>query len=407
MSFEYGLSERSCQILLNGKMYSIDRSNPAWTQVVAVIDDPTTTPEQLLALITPRTMLEDRGGDGITIRGNQVFWWGEQLHNALAKRLVDVLQTGLDIDRWITLANNIYNNPFKESRDELFPWMERHNLFTTSDGCIIAYKWVTEEYLDCHTRTVDNSVGQVVWMPRKNVDSSRALCSSGFHFCSKEYMKFGSRLMLIKINPADIVSIPVNMAGKGRCWRYEVVEEVVNPSYDEFDGPQEPIKDFNTFSTYGLSDEDTEEVDPDTLVVSESTEEKKATYTPTDDNHVNIYLTEMGNKGKTVELVQEITGMSRTKARDAVLILPLTLGTVPKVEAIGYADRAKDLGSTIDIQPLCEPTVETLLHGTITRNRFTHLIGEHGSIAGIARHFNMSAGTISAWKKKLFMGGQS
>jgi hypothetical protein len=55
----------------------------------------------------------------------------------------------------------------------------------------------------------------------------------GLHFCSRDYLSHfgGERIMILKINPRDVVSIPVDYnAAKGRACRYEVIGELgVNP----------------------------------------------------------------------------------------------------------------------------------------------------------------------------------
>ena len=70
-------------------------------------------------------------------------------------------------------------------------------------------------------------------MPRNFVnDNKEETCSTGLHFCSREYAEgffgnSGDRMMVIKINPRDVVSIPVDYNNtKGRCSRYEVVGEL-------------------------------------------------------------------------------------------------------------------------------------------------------------------------------------
>src|SRR5690606_5095532 len=98
----------------------------------------------------------------------------------------------------------------------------------------LAYKRVRDNYLDWHSATFDNSVGKVVEMPggRYHVDSNRHnVCSYGLHFCSKDYLgnfwRGAGRIVVVKINPADVVSIPIDYNfTKGRTWRYEVVGEI-------------------------------------------------------------------------------------------------------------------------------------------------------------------------------------
>jgi hypothetical protein len=102
----------------------------------------------------------------------------------------------------------------------------------TDDGCFLAYKAVRNDYLDCYTGKVDNSVGQTPMMPRKAVDPDRRnQCSQGYHFCSLGYLASfsGNKIMAVKVNPKDVVAIPEDYNyTKGRTWKYEVVYEVAD-----------------------------------------------------------------------------------------------------------------------------------------------------------------------------------
>ena len=68
-------------------------------------------------------------------------------------------------------------------------------------------------------------------MPRNKVDDNRdRTCSYGLHFCSMSYLPayYGGRgrVLLVKIDPADVVSIPSDYDNaKGRAMRYQVVGE--------------------------------------------------------------------------------------------------------------------------------------------------------------------------------------
>jgi hypothetical protein len=97
----------------------------------------------------------------------------------------------------------------------------------------LAYKKVRDDYLDIHSGTMDNSVGQIVEMERNEVDDDKdRTCSAGLHFCSKDYLPHfgsgdGNRVVILKINPRDVVSIPSDYNNaKGRACRYEVIDEM-------------------------------------------------------------------------------------------------------------------------------------------------------------------------------------
>jgi hypothetical protein len=133
------------------------------------------------------------------------------------------------------------SNPSKRAVDELYGFLEKNNLPITPDGHFLAYKKVRDDYTDVHSGTMDNGVGQIVEMERNEVDDNKdRTCSTGLHFCSQNYLNHfgGERIVIVKINPRDVVSIPSDYNdSKGRACRYEVIGELgVNPE-DAFDKP--------------------------------------------------------------------------------------------------------------------------------------------------------------------------
>jgi hypothetical protein len=93
--------------------------------------------------------------------------------------------------------------------------------------------------MDIYSGTIRNMVGDTPSMDRSKVETDRNLtCSRGLHFCAHSYLdqaygrSSGYHLMVVKINPADVVSIPSDYNNsKGRCWTYTVVDEM--PNYDD------------------------------------------------------------------------------------------------------------------------------------------------------------------------------
>jgi hypothetical protein len=126
-------------------------------------------------------------------------------------------------------------NPSNTAINELYLFLESGNLPITEDGHFLAYKKVKNDYYDIYSGNFNNAVGQVLSMPRNQVnDNRKATCSRGLHFCSFNYLKaYNShnsntdRIMIVKINPKDVVSIPNDYNNtKGRTERYEVIGEV-------------------------------------------------------------------------------------------------------------------------------------------------------------------------------------
>jgi hypothetical protein len=188
--------------------------------------------DALRDLVEPKKAMVNFGNGYVSIVDNKVFWKGQPFHNALANRMIEMFQDGFPIDPMVRFMENLMENPSKRSVDQVYGFLEKNNLPITEDGYFLAFKRVREDYKDIHSGTFDNSVGQVVEMERNLVDDNPdSHCSSGLHFCSESYLgSFGSSrqpVMILKINPADVVSIPTDYNGaKGRCMRYEVVSQV-------------------------------------------------------------------------------------------------------------------------------------------------------------------------------------
>jgi hypothetical protein len=202
-------------------------------------------------VIEPKKVVLNYGQGNVSVQGEALFWKGREMHNALTSRMIAMLQEGFPIEPMVAFMENLMSNPSKRAVDELYGFLEKNNLPITPDGHFLAYKKVRGDYKDCHTGTMDNSVGQVVEMERNEVDDNKdRTCSTGLHFCSQSYLNHfsGERTVIVKINPRDVVSIPRDYNdSKGRACRYEVVGELgVNPE-DAFDKPvQENANTYNS-----------------------------------------------------------------------------------------------------------------------------------------------------------------
>lgn len=122
-------------------------------------------------------------------------------------------------------------NPRIESIELLCEWITRHNLSLNEDGCFFAFKGVRNDYKDCHSGTFDNSPNRVVEMPRKDVVfDPDTHCAAGLHVANINYAhSFGSKTMLVVVDPADVVSVPNDEnCAKMRVCRYRVVKDITD-----------------------------------------------------------------------------------------------------------------------------------------------------------------------------------
>ena len=183
-------------------------------------------------LMNPKQLLDQftYNSPRFEIKEGQVYFDGIMIHNHACTMMIDMAKKDLDITYLENFLINLYENPSNRAITELYGFLEAGKMPITPDGYFLAYKRINSEWKDIYSSTIDNSVGQVVTMPRGAVnDNSNETCSHGLHFCSYEYLKFFDvgRVVVVKINPRDVVSIPSDYNDtKGRCCKYEVLREL-------------------------------------------------------------------------------------------------------------------------------------------------------------------------------------
>jgi hypothetical protein len=172
-------------------------------------------------------------GPDVTITDDGVFYKNTQITTYLADKMLSFFRDGLPVAHYGLFLSNLMANPSRTSVQELFLFLEAADLPITEDGCFLAYKAVRSDFKDKHTGTFDNSPGaSVPRMERNQVDDNRNVtCSYGYHAAAYEYakgfMSHDGRMVAVKINPADVVSIPSDYGNqKLRCTYYEVMFEV-------------------------------------------------------------------------------------------------------------------------------------------------------------------------------------
>ena len=232
MSFPYLIQGSNLVVVIKNKPHTISKTHITYQKVVDAIKagDWQTVEDT----IDPKKVVINFGQGNVAIQGEKLFWKGTEMHGAIVNRMVQMLQDGFSVEPLVLFMENLMANPSFRAVNELYGFLERNNLPITPDGHFLAYKKVRDDYKDVYSGTFDNSVGQVVSMERNQVnDDKNQTCSAGLHFCSEGYLANfgGQRVMILKINPRDVVSIPTDYNNtKGRCCQYEVIGEVgVNP----------------------------------------------------------------------------------------------------------------------------------------------------------------------------------
>ena len=169
----------------------------------------------------------------VEVKNGKVLYQGEEVHGSISKRILEFMKKGLPFQPLVNFLNNLMENPSMQSQTELYDFLEHELLPITEDGCFLAYKAVRSDYMDKYAGTFDNRVGNVCEMPRARVDDNRSVgCSKGLHAGALNYVASygnadsGDRIVIVKIHPKDVVSVPSDCNHeKLRTCRYEVVGE--------------------------------------------------------------------------------------------------------------------------------------------------------------------------------------
>ncbi len=227
----YLLQGKNIILVVDGKSHTISKdTHMNYGKIVDALKSQDW--DALSDLVEPKKAIVNFGKGYVKIEDNVVFWKDKPFNNALSSRMIEMYQEGFPIDPMVRFMENLMANPSKRSVDQVYGFLEKNSLPITEDGHFLAYKKVRSDYKDIHSGTIDNSIGESPEMDRNLVDDNpNSTCSSGLHFCSETYLSsFGSHdqpVMILKVNPADVVSIPTDYNGaKGRCCKYTVIAQV-------------------------------------------------------------------------------------------------------------------------------------------------------------------------------------
>jgi len=228
MSYPYLIQGNNITVVIGNKPHTISKTHITYEKVKDAIK--TGDWDLVKDIIEPKQVVLNYGKGNVSVKGETLYWKGEVLNSGLAIRMIAMLQEGFPIEPMVNFMENLFQNPSKRAVDELYGFLEKNQLPITDDGYFLAYKKVRANYFDVHSGTMDNSVGKIVEMERNKVDDNKdQTCSTGLHFCGQSYLSHfgGERVVIVKVHPADVVSIPSDYNGaKGRACRYEVIGEV-------------------------------------------------------------------------------------------------------------------------------------------------------------------------------------
>lgn len=267
-----------------GTSATITAADPNYGSVVQAIlgvTDHAYSGEEVMALINPtlrlRALTDElrRVSERITYADGW-FYDSRPMENALTKHIEKMYVAGdRNWQRYARFLDNLALNPSERSKRHLFRWMERHEVVLTEDGHLLMWKAIRGDGRSSHGGAafvdgvlvegrIPNKVGSVISMPRERVDPERgSACSFGLHVGNKTYAEWflrqqcggiTGRIVMCKVHPRDVVSVPSDDSQKVRTCRYEVTDVSAStqfgPTYAEGDGDYEKDSWLRTWDVY-------------------------------------------------------------------------------------------------------------------------------------------------------------
>ena len=264
MSVPFMWVDGNLTLVLNNRTYQVLPDHINYKMIIEAL--PTATADELLEIVDVEKAVATFSDGLVEIKNGQVTYEGEVVHGSISKRILEFMSKGLPFQPLVNFLNNLMENPSMQSQKELYDFLEHEHLPITEDGHFLAYKAVRSDYKDKYRGVFDNSVGKICKMQRAKVDDDRARgCSDGLHAGALNYVagygsvESGDRIVIVKINPRDVVSVPSDCnCEKLRTCQYEVVGEyqgeLLKPLYSA-NFSEDEYADYEDDENYDLDSE--------------------------------------------------------------------------------------------------------------------------------------------------------
>lgn len=265
-------SQDSIAILIDDKTYVIDKTHHAHSDVLAELKSGRNNIDRLKQLLDIAKAVKELSCGKVTVRDNVIYYGEEALHHSMCDRVMEIVKAGGDFQPFLAFIDNLMQNPSQRSVEQLYDFLGHKGLPITADGCVLAYKKVRNDYRDWYSGKFINKPGTKHVMRRNAVnDNPNETCSYGYHvgaysYAANEFHPGEGRVVLVKFNPKDAVSVPTDhCATKLRVCEYEVVcdyndsDVLPFPIYEVKGGEVEPstFKNEQTAQAGGMFDNTT------------------------------------------------------------------------------------------------------------------------------------------------------
>lgn len=238
-------------LVLNGEVYHAEMDHPAFAEIKETLLDYEEGDEwddgdvqyllRLLDMSKPVEELFEKVSTKVRLKGSTLYFNDKPLDGVLAEHVIrSIREGGNDHLPFIAFWEKVEENPNEHSRKQLLKWLMAEDFAITSDGLIVGYKGVREDFKSSTAGpgivngkpvegNLDNSIGNVVEMSRFSVTHDpNQHCAKGLHVGTWRYASnFSQKTVEVHVHPKDVVSVPNDSNGeKMRVCKYKVIREL-------------------------------------------------------------------------------------------------------------------------------------------------------------------------------------
>lgn len=259
------------------------RTNRNFDAVVQALHEKASA-DVILNLVDPTQSIKDWGHGSLDVIGGVIHIDGEPLPHTLSKKVLELWDDGYPIDPYIAFHQRLLDQQSYRIAEVLFGYLDKHSFPLYEDGTFMAYKGLdnnpykgredmsdeavaqvyarspqnphtyinglplsdtayyrelllSADYVDVHSKSVPQSVGDTVSMDRRYVnDDPRVGCSTGLHVGSHSYTSTYHVRLLVRVDPADCVSVPED-CGRSKVRVCKYVLEAIDQVKEEYSKP--------------------------------------------------------------------------------------------------------------------------------------------------------------------------
>ena len=232
-------------VVLGGQPHQFDHTHPEYNGLCECVM--AGDADEFVNLINTGTVIENWSEGNFEFRDGFLYYEDEQVANQPTERIINMIKNSWDYKPMLAYLDRLYQNVSNRAVQESYNWCSHKGLPISDDGMLIGYKGVSlysgedrfdklgrpltgGDHVDKYTGTsFRNNIGDECSMNRRGVsDNCNDGCASGLHVGTYEYAEnwagTNGVVILVKFDPADIVSVPTDCQySKMRVSKYTVV----------------------------------------------------------------------------------------------------------------------------------------------------------------------------------------